>query len=1501
MIDGNEASVIIDTGASASFIPQLGSLLSERPLLINSTPIKAKTADNTILRINSSVKMATVPSSTSIPVKIVKYYILPNCLDIMGHQAIMGLDAIKMFDVKVMKEGDSMCAYSGDFKIGEETHRNTLSPPFFSEFGKPTDLGSIRIENDAELNNILKVYSEVFAETVSSSIRTSPMPIELNQEFQVKAKLKPHSLEDIQEMYSQIKRLLENNIIERTTSPYSCNAHLVPKKTGQRRLVVNFIPLNSIAVKDHYPMPHISDLFNSLRDSRYFCALDCTEGFFQIPVLKEHRERTAFITPHGMFQFKRCPFGFTNSPAKFQQTMNSIFEEGLYERCVVYIDDILIMGKTKESVLDNLRWVLDKCVEYNVKLKLSKCKFMKESVEFLGHLISHNSISPVPNKNDPIFSIKPKNKTDVLALLGTLNYYSKFIPDYTEKTKLLRELIRKDANFGWKTIHDEAVSVLKADLTNAVPHEIPETYSDKLLEITTHTSTIEATCTSEEGRLISRAGSVLSLSESNYTPVEKTLMGIVLAYNKFGAYLKGSVTVKTPLKALVTALQMKERTDRINRLLLQLPPEAEFRIQLLPRIRELEALVHSEDTPDEIFYTDGACTGNGKPDGKASWAILATMNSELSRSGLVTHHKPTNQVAELTAVLMACEMALQKQFKNIVIVTDSKYVADSLNKWLDTWTSNGWKDNRNKPVVNTELLRKLAIIKEQLNVKCIHVKGHSDNLFNNEVDNMARAELENSFIVCGLITAPIIIDQSNDIEIGEIISKLDEDVSLQEKFTIIDGKLYFVDPRMPAIGRHRLVVPSSYRKQLLATAHDDPIYGGHLGVKKTFYKLRKYYWKHMRADIEHYILSCENCQRYKTPIGPKPGLLQPIPTSKIFERLHMDIIGPICSSDKNNKYIITAIDAFSRYGYARARHEVKTIDILEFLQEEIISKHGIPEEITSDNGSQFTSTAFGAYMEKLGIKHKLTCAYHPQANGMDERFNGTLIKILRNYIDANQRNWDDKLMWALLLYNTTPNESTSLSPYTILFGVEPRSPLNLLEPTYDPSEYRIDHQSIREIAGRNATRAHQVQKFYYDRKHKPQDFKVMDMVLQRSRGVKSGDAKKLAFLWVGPYMITKMIRHNDSEEPQAALLLDLSRMTREEKPVAFVDLKPYSRRSNGNDDMEDLDIARENQDIPAPLPGAIMTQPPEGLISAAQPSTSQPSVSLPNFNRSHIPVNIPTRTYGRLQNSAVGGAPLSNPLQPLLPTVPLINRMHSCPTATSSNVLHSDSNTNRQISTSNLHSCPTATSRDAMSTVTSPTSEATIQTTEQSPTHSHPRAGPVNVTKTNSNYPITEIIKSTERHPTTAEKSQLPDESLLSNEETISQNTLEKRESALLPPSTEEMDLEPQGHDNRGIDHDPTPPRFESPSSPPRSDRSMQGIAQNVNSTPFPTIRAFQAQLSSTPFPVPVSTPSPHTSRQVTPSIQRAAEEIQPPSTSEANPDSRRPRRQIKKPSRYLS
>lgn len=250
-IENKPYNVIVDTGASASFIPEDGCVLKQTDRDRNDVISTAKTADNETINITSSIELATSPMPNYIPQQNETYFIIPKRNNLLGQAAIIGLNLIKKFRIEIILKSDIMCAYIEEHLIAKETPINSLCA------------SAVTYSWESRVRNMLKEYEDVFSETAKSFIDCPPMPIPLESQVLVKARLRRHSPEDIEEMRIQINRLLENEVIEHSQSSYSSNAHLVPKKNGQKRLVVNFIPLNNIAIKDHYPIPRVEDLFQS--------------------------------------------------------------------------------------------------------------------------------------------------------------------------------------------------------------------------------------------------------------------------------------------------------------------------------------------------------------------------------------------------------------------------------------------------------------------------------------------------------------------------------------------------------------------------------------------------------------------------------------------------------------------------------------------------------------------------------------------------------------------------------------------------------------------------------------------------------------------------------------------------------------------------------------------------------------------------------------------------------------------------------------------------------------------------------------------------------------------------------------------------------------------------------------------------------------------------------------------------------------------------------------
>lgn len=229
---------------------------------------------------------------------------------------------------------------------------------------------------------------------------------------------------------------------------------------------------------------------------------------------------------------------------------------------------------------------------------------------------------------------------------------------------------------------------IRSILATAGPHRIPARHEHKLVELRVLPGSIEAICQDEQHKLIDRTSRTLATSENNYTTVEKNLLCLILAYDKFGPFLSPvHTTFLVESKEFVKIFEMSTPHKRIENLMLRLTPEMEPKFKLLETstAAQITRARLSKKPPDAVIFTDGASYHNGRPDCRASWAVYLPDHPHLSAAGLVTVN-PSNQTAEMTAAIKACEIARHNKFHRITVVTDSKYVINAITTWLDRWT-----------------------------------------------------------------------------------------------------------------------------------------------------------------------------------------------------------------------------------------------------------------------------------------------------------------------------------------------------------------------------------------------------------------------------------------------------------------------------------------------------------------------------------------------------------------------------------------------------------------------------------------------------------------------------------------------------------------------------------------------------------------------------------------------------------------------------------------------
>ncbi|XP_035986825.1 uncharacterized protein LOC105922039 [Fundulus heteroclitus] len=247
----------------------------------------------------------------------------------------------------------------------------------------------------------------------------------------------------------------------------------------------------------------------------------------------------------------------------------------------------------------------------------------------------------------------------------------------------------------------------------------------------------------------------------------------------------------------------------------------------------------------------------------------------------------------------------------------------------------------------------------------------------------------------------------------------------------------------------RLVIPAKCRPLIMYLAHTLP-WAGHLGRHKTYLRTSaRFYWPTMYSDIQTYCATCPICQKTSATRKADRALLRPLPViSTPFRRIAMDIVGPLIKSSSGHQYILVVSDYATRFPEAFPLRTISAPLVLRALMQ-LFSRVGIPDEIITDQGTNFTSKLMQLFYKQLGIAPIKTTPYHPQTDGLVERFNQTLKRMLQKFVDDTGKDWDRWLPFLLFAYREVPQASTGFSPFELLYGWDVQGPLDLLRKRWE--------------------------------------------------------------------------------------------------------------------------------------------------------------------------------------------------------------------------------------------------------------------------------------------------------------------------------------------------------------------------------------------------------------------------------------------------------------------
>lgn len=950
--------------------------------------------------------------------------------------------------------------------------------------------------------------------------------------------------------------LLQAGLIQPSNSPWASPVILVKKKGNGWRMCVDFRALNKVTIGDTFPLPRIDDTLDSLAGAKFFSTLDCKDGFHQVPITSKDREKTAFITHSGLYEYLVMPFGLKNAPAKFQRVINNVLKHLTWRECLVYLDDIIVFGKTFEEMLTRLDRVFN-CLEASgFRLNYKKCAFGQTELDFLGHNINSKGIQPSTSKIEIVKNFpRPTNTKELRSFIGLVSYHRQFLKGMSRHVSVLTKLLKKKVTFNWDQQCEEAFVFLKNSLCARPILTFFDPTKRHVLATDASKEAIGAILKQEElhdGRIVLKPvaywGRGLNKAEKNYQATELECLALVSAVQKFRHYLQFSkFTVETDHRPLLSVKNFKNKNRRLERWSLSL---ADFdfdvvykkgklhidvdAISRIPRLSETESSEPNEQHLRALLKNTGKLADlkklEKKNESKVYWYDRVKPDEEKDEPAEDTSSDDSYKFSFHPEIYSTPSDSTSYDSARSTVSHPPKSSTDKSSSFSSTSIIN--------PSDLTDDSTVLYSLNDPLSTSIKVPATTSQQAFTSSVSDNSQDPSVFVYDPSNPITES---DQLLDPVLSRKVMLLKRRVLTKEEvkevsnFRLEKGLLYRsnVDKVNP---KYLLAVPSNLTKGIVSSCHDS-IGTPHHGQAKTLSKIQdRFWWPGLKREVISYIQNCQVCQKIKPRYGKKQGLLQPMALEikegyKPFSMMAIDVIVLKEIPSRGYKYIIVACDYVTRYVIAAALKNQTASTVTDFIMKNIVLIYGSPRQIITDNATNFTSSVVKCALDSLAIQHKFITAYHPEANGLVERTNGSIKLLLKSLVTENEKEWSSWLPYVVFAYNSTVHSITGYTPYFLVFGFEPR--INIenevgkaelygsakFEESPELSAKALDE--ARELARQKLIDYGNKMKERVDAHRVVADYEVGDKVWLFSAVRPTGRFKAFYAPWLGPFVITK--------------------------------------------------------------------------------------------------------------------------------------------------------------------------------------------------------------------------------------------------------------------------------------------------------------------------------------------------------------------------------------------
>ena len=921
---------------------------------------------------------------------------------------------------------------------------------------------------------LVKEYADIFGEKGKKEVGETDlveMEITLKEGAKpVRQKVRPLNPHQKESLKKQMETWKKEGIIEESISPWA--SPMVPAKKsggapGDIRWAIDYRALNSVTIADSYPIPNIDETLERLAGSRYYSALDAAAAYHTIPVENKSRPLLAFITPMGLFQFTRMPFGPRNSGAVYARFIDMLLQKIRSPNIVAYIDDVLVFTEDLESQLTQLKLVFEVHRMAGIKLRPKKTKLFSEQTKYLGFDVSRNGISMRRSYVEKILDWpKPTTTKQLRTFLGFTSYYRSFIKDYSNLTNEMNGM-RMGKNLEWSPEIDWKFNQLKKKFEEMPLRSYPRYDIDDPFRVTTDWSqkNMAGVLSQEQDgveRFIAAHGRKCSKHEANYPSTKGELGSVMACLRKWDHILKyRKFHLFTDSKALKYLQTLKQ------------PSGIWFRW-----LQELQSYDF------EVFHKPGKDNTNA---------------DNLSRCD----HLPEPTAEEASE-------AEEEYVRSLCSMCEEEYI-----KYLYQIVQELDEEDR---------IQDMVAVEDQ-SIRNMHAFGRDVS-----PRHVIRAQKEDPVVaeVRSWIQEKRKPDKD---ELKGKEEELKHYAQVLDALEIKDDILYypFKLNHMAGQNSYRMVMPTEVRDAVFYWSHQSHL-AGHFGQTATVQRAQsRFYYPGMSQDLKRRVADCGDCLVKRGKVKVRDGPHNPQRAGYPNQKIYVDLIGPLPETWQQEKYLLSVEDGFTRHANAYPLHNKEAATVARVLIDEYCCDYGFPEAIHSDNGKEFVNELWEQMCDRLGIRKTTTPTYNPQSN-IVERWHRTLNMMMKTFLDREDREWSKYVPAMVMAYNTKVNSATGVTPFFATFGREAKLPVDLVLPTPDKEERTVNGH-VSEVLKRfnriyafmranNEAVIRRNAKVYTGKKHEYEiDEKVWYLC---PRKVESKPAK-LTDEWLGPYKIVERV------------------------------------------------------------------------------------------------------------------------------------------------------------------------------------------------------------------------------------------------------------------------------------------------------------------------------------------------------------------------------------------